>query len=239
MRIAICDDQICIVKEIMERIESVEIIDVLPNVFDKFTDPNQLLEKFKKEPYDLVYLDIEMGKDNGIAIANKIKEMKASCMIIFITNYDKYIHKSYWVEAFQYIQKPIDDKVFTFELKRAIRKYKTMNKFILFHTSEGNKYVKTSDIICLLTRHPSYKLYLTNDQTFCGKSRNLKKAKEELIKNHFFKLSRSIFINFTHVDTYDVDRVNMINKKRLPLSRLRQAAFKKAYFDFIDKENNK
>ena len=36
----------------------------------------------------------------------------STCIIIFVTNYDQYVSSAFRIEAFQYLKKPIDDKVF-------------------------------------------------------------------------------------------------------------------------------
>lgn len=238
MKIAVCDDEQYFVDNILERVREFDICDVSPNKFDGYTDPQDLLDNFNKERYDLVYLDIEMKDKNGLNIAHEIKKCKHNCMIIFVTGYDKYVHQSYRVEAFQYINKPIDDELFTFELRRAIKKYKRMNKFILFNTTSGSRYIKTSDIIYLETCYTNYQLFLIDGQVYEGSSKTVKEAKRDLIKYHFYQLSRSIIINFSYVDSYTTNSVTMMNEEVLSLSRLKRTEFRRTYRNFIDKEND-
>lgn len=239
MKIAICDDEEYFANEILERIEKYEIFDVLPNRFDCFYDPDDLLARFDHYQYDLVYLDIEFPKVNGIDIAFEIKRRKPNCMIIFVTNHEQYVHESHEVEAFQYIEKPINDKFFIRELERAIQKYKKLSKSILFHTDDGKKFVKTSDIIYLETHYPTYKLITTQSKSYYGKFKKVQDARKELIENHFYKLNRSIIINLNYIDTFDNESITMINNDELPLTKTKRTEFKTIYYHFIDKENLK
>ena len=48
MRIAVCDDEKYFVDNIIERIQAYGVEDVLPNKFDGYTDPCQLLNHFNR-----------------------------------------------------------------------------------------------------------------------------------------------------------------------------------------------
>ena len=121
IRIAVCDDEKYFVDNIIERIQAYGVEDVLPNKFDGYTDPCQLLNHFKMFDYDLVYLDIKMNDKCGVDVAKEIKRIKSNCIVIFVSSYDEYIHESYRVEAFQFLKKPVEEELFNLELLQNIR----------------------------------------------------------------------------------------------------------------------
>lgn len=109
MRIAICDDELFYVQNIMERIKSYEFHDTKPTIIDGYTNGNELIDAFRIEPYDLVFLDIELDdSQNGIELAKMIKDIKANCIFIFITAYHYYLPESMWIGADLFIDKPIN-----------------------------------------------------------------------------------------------------------------------------------
>ena len=189
MRIAVCDDEKYFVDNIIERIQAYGVEDVLPNKFDGYTDPCQLLNHFKMFDYDLVYLDIKMNDKCGVDVAKEIKRIKSNCIVIFVSSYDEYIHESYRVEAFQFLKKPVEEELFNLELKRAITKYKRLNKSFVFTTTIGNKLVKANNIIFLETSYGNYKLYTTNE-TYFGTCKSIADTKQELLDSHFYQLNR-------------------------------------------------
>ena len=88
MRIAICDDELFYVQNIMERIKSYEFHDTKPTIIDGYTNGNELIDAFRIEPYDLVFLDIELDDcHNGTELAKTINNIQANCIFIFITAY--------------------------------------------------------------------------------------------------------------------------------------------------------
>lgn len=62
-------------------------------------DGEQGLQAVKKEKPDLILLDIEMPKMDGIAMSKKLKEEKISVPIIFLTNMGDIKHISEAVET--------------------------------------------------------------------------------------------------------------------------------------------
>ena len=115
VRIAICDD------EEIYRIELKTILDkLLINVdynIDTFDDGNRLVESFKALPYDLLFLDIEMPKVDGITLAKSLRAISEKVFIVFLTSHVEYAIEGYEVNALRYLTKPVDIE----KLKEVIR----------------------------------------------------------------------------------------------------------------------
>jgi DNA-binding response OmpR family regulator len=77
-----------------------------------FTDPIDALYSFRKNIYDLVLLDLETSKMNGIILSHKLKNIDPTLLFCFITTNKKFIehlkrnnldiekiviHKSIWL----------------------------------------------------------------------------------------------------------------------------------------------
>lgn len=58
---------------------------------------------------DVVFLDIQLAKGNGIELAKQFKHMKKQPMIVFVTAYDSYALHAFELDAVDYIVKPIDE----------------------------------------------------------------------------------------------------------------------------------
>lgn len=236
MKLAVLDDEIQVVEDILKKLKKYEIQDSMPNVYEGFTDYETFISHFMNDKYDLVYLDIELGATNGIDIAREIRSIYKDCIIIFITNYKQYYHDGYEVNAFQFIEKPIDDEFFYKELKRAINHYRNMNHYIYFHTSIGNKYINTKDILYLQTAYTEFEIH-TIDHVYKGKTKSLNQPKKELLQSHFYKLNRSTVINLLHVDRFGIDWITLDNGTTLSISKRNRKEFKKVYENYIDEGN--
>ena len=90
INIAICDDDVAItatIEEILYKIAKEQGIKISCSVFfDGFT----LVEDIRQGTYyDLIYLDIEMRKVNGISAAELIRGMEIPALIVYVSSYEK------------------------------------------------------------------------------------------------------------------------------------------------------
>jgi two-component system LytT family response regulator len=85
------------------------IIDHNPNytVLGAFTSPLEALACLPELKPDVVFLDVEMPKMNGLELAKKIVELSDQTKIIFTTAYKQYALDAFQVYAFDYILKPV------------------------------------------------------------------------------------------------------------------------------------
>lgn len=54
----------------------------------------------------ILFLDIELGKSNGVDIAKTIRKHSKDTIIIFVTGFSDYVFHGYDVGALNYILKP-------------------------------------------------------------------------------------------------------------------------------------
>jgi two-component SAPR family response regulator len=83
-------------------------------VVDTFDDPLLALQDFRKDLYDLVILDIKMGKMNGFELYEEIRMIDDKVKICFLTAnkflYGAFIHVSNELKENQFIQIPIQNE---------------------------------------------------------------------------------------------------------------------------------
>jgi len=73
----------------------------------------QALEMVKQSRYDLVFLDINMPGLSGIEVADRLRALEASPLIIFVADDGKYAAQAFELDAMDYLIKPLDgERVF-------------------------------------------------------------------------------------------------------------------------------
>lgn len=72
-----------------------------------FTSPAKALEYGESNPIDVAFLDIEMGRISGLALAKKLKDLNPDIHIIFVTSYEKYAVDAFRIHATGYLMKPV------------------------------------------------------------------------------------------------------------------------------------
>lgn len=79
------------------------------NLFIKTTTYNkgeEFLVSFQKDAFDLIFIDIYLGKVNGMDIAEKIHILDQECLLVFSTTSKSHAIDSFRVRAFHYLVKP-------------------------------------------------------------------------------------------------------------------------------------
>lgn len=99
-------------KMIHEHCPSVEIVDEAPDV-------KTAVKLINKHKVELVFLDIEMPKENGFALFEYFDV--PSFETIFCTAYSDYAIKAFEVSAVDYILKPISISKLTVAVEKAIK----------------------------------------------------------------------------------------------------------------------
>ena len=102
MRIAICDDEpsdLAIIKQYCMQFD--------PELSaTTFACGEALLNAFKDDYYDLIFLDIEMGKLNGLDVGKQLVKLQPKPVIVFTTHSLNYAVRGYGI-ALRYLPEPI------------------------------------------------------------------------------------------------------------------------------------
>lgn len=73
----------------------------------EYASSEQFLFEQAYDRTQILFLDIEMEKMDGIALAREIRKHNRQMQIIFVTGYMEYIQEGYDVEALHYLLKPV------------------------------------------------------------------------------------------------------------------------------------
>lgn len=105
MNCIIVDDESPARKELAYFINNFSSIKIL----EEFDDSIKAMEYIQSNEPEILFLDINMPKLDGIAFGKIIKNFKKRPIIIFITAHREYAVDAFEVEAFDYILKPYSE----------------------------------------------------------------------------------------------------------------------------------
>lgn len=114
------DDEILAIQlfeHLLQEMDGVQVV-------GKFTSYREGLETIKELNPDVIFLDIEMPGQNGIAIAEQIMEMDENIDIVFVTAYDQYALDAFRVHAVDYLLKPTEKERLETTINKIIRRRK-------------------------------------------------------------------------------------------------------------------
>ena len=171
---------------------------------------------------DLIFLDIEMPKENGLQLFEYFKE-NYDFEVVFITAFQKYALTAFRHAALDYLLKPVDyrqlgETIDRFRI-RSVNNTKLkmdtyfsnlnnaldINKKILFPSNNGYNIVKISSIL-YCQAEINYSTAYTSDNKSYTISHTLKYLEETLPETIFFRTHKSYLVNLNHIKSFDKKR---------------------------------
>lgn len=175
-------------------------------------------------PIDIAFLDIKMGKIDGIETAQRLRVWNKWVALVYVTSYGEYIKKAMTIHPFAYITKPFQpEQIFNtledfFEYQRSINA-KTKEYFKL-NSNNSCRYIEMDDI---------YYFYYLEDRTIEVSLRREKYKIKDSIKNiynivnhhNFIMPTPSIIVNMQHIHKIDGKNKKLIleNDEEILISR--------------------
>lgn len=224
LKVAVCDDEACIRDTLESKIHSIKS----DYLIQKFSSGSELLEADEK--FDIYFLDIEMPDINGMETAKIIREKDSLAHIIFLTGHTEFIRSAFKVRAYRYLLKPINPN----ELAEAIYaadKELLGNCKIAVRTSHETVLIDKNDIVCFEAFGDGTYIYTRSGVITSSLAM---KYLLELVGNSFFQTHKSFAVSLQHVKNILQNEIEMnYISTTIPISRRKNAQFRKALFDFI------
>jgi two-component system LytT family response regulator len=188
----------------------------------------------RKQKPDLVFLDIEMPKFNGLEITNFFAPNEINFAIIFTTAYNQYAIRAFKLSAIDYLLKPIDpnelkETLQRFDLRRKteasqlIKVKEILNDEVKIAIPDGNNFIMLmpSEISFLKADSNYTQVVLTNEKKILT-SRLLRNFEETLKEiPYFFRCHKSYIVNLNEMISYQKSDGGIIilkNKMEIPVS---------------------
>jgi DNA-binding LytR/AlgR family response regulator len=189
-----------------------------------------LFAREDEKPADILFLDIQMKKMDGVALAKKLRADGGAMQIVFITGYPDHIAEGYDVSALHYLLKPVrEDKPFEV-LDRAVSKIGAEEP-ALFAGSEGAVIrIFQKDILYIEAFWPVVKIVTVTD-SFEVKA-NISEMEGQLDPAAFVRCHRSYIAGLRHVKRLTRAGLILDGDTEIPLSRRLYHAAHQAFFSF-------
>ncbi|MBQ9124517.1 MAG: response regulator transcription factor [Acholeplasmatales bacterium] len=238
MRIAICDDN-KIELETTSAIAS-KCLDYynIPATIDTFNDPKYLLNKITQfnEYYDVYLLDIVM-QENGINVAEKIRDFHKNPNIIFTTTSKEFAIDAFTVKAHDYLLKPIDKDRFykcISEISNSLSKKKTFFSIKTNDLSIVN--INISDINFIESYDRRINIHLVNSEIITSttlRNRFLEYITFDLDEHKFVASHKSYVVNMNQIKSINDAEFTMKNGVVVPISKKLFSEVKQKYIKYL------
>lgn len=231
MRIAICDDCLDDISVIHDILTANKFTG--SGSIDTYTSSEKLLQALKQNiKYDVVFLDVEMPKLNGLELGKAINELCPGTLIVFVTNYPQFAIDAYDCEAFYYLLKPVEQDKIDRVIKRIAKKYQKNNKFytIKIKSQIINLPIKDIYYIECFKRHIIYHLR-DCDHEAVG---NISNVYDDLKIYGFYQVHQGYIVNMDKIKRFDKYNIILDDGRSVMISVRKKSEVMMAYSKYIE-----
>ena len=181
---------------------------------------------------DILFLDIQMKDIDGMETARRLRADRFQGFLIFITVLKEMVFRSFEVQAFDYLVKPVEEKQFERTMERLLASmHSTGEDSLLVQKGYEGRIIRKDEIVfCEIIDRKIY-LNLVSDEVldYYERIENL----ETKLGGRFFRCHRSYLINLKHLKGYKNGAAYMDNGREIPVSRLRSKEFSSVVLQYM------
>lgn len=175
------------------------------------------------EKVDLLFLDIEMDKINGIDTARQIRTFDRKVVVVFVTNLFQYALEGYEVNALDFLVKPVRYSGFCTTMRKILGAIESEQaKYIEVPFNKTSRYVEVKNIFYIETNRKKVLLRTKTGDVNCNLSMHT--MEKRLIGYGFRSCHQSFLVNFAYIDALNANSV-VVHGVELPISRYKKQEF--------------
>jgi DNA-binding LytR/AlgR family response regulator len=197
-----------------------------------FTKTSEAAKYLRKQPIDLIFLDIQMPTQDGLSF---YKEIEQSLKVIFTTAYTEYAVEGFNVNASDYLLKPFPFDRFLMAVEKVrdqLEAQKTTlnaeNIYLYIRADYSLHKILIEDILFIEGLDDYLKIHIDNQKPIVARM-TMKAILEKLPANHFIRVHRSYIISIAKMEKIR-NKIIYIKSDEIPLS----ATYEENFFSKIN-----
>ncbi len=235
VKVAVCDDEKIFVEHISKIVKEFLKEQKLDFQVDEFCSGEEFVKlKEKVGNYDIVFLDMQMKKLDGIETARYLRKYREDTFVVFVTAHAEYAMTGYQVQACWYVTK--DCEKMEADLREALRSI--LRKIQKDHTEISYKFskvgeipIRVSNIVYIEYCHhravfhvlakgkiEEYRLY-----------KKLDDIEEEIASDDLMRIQKSYLVNMNHIEKLLDQDVELIDGTLLHFPKYLKKEVQKKY----------
>ncbi len=235
LNIAICDDDIPTTGKMETLVQKIAKRNFIDTEIEVFWNGESLVDAIVEGlNFDIIYLDIEMEKEDGISAAKRIRMYDKNVLIVYVTSHENHMKESFSVRPFQFLLKPVNEGMMEECFKAAYADINGGDFYFRYSYQRINHKIPVRDIlyfesnkrkIFIITHKENFELY--------GKLNEIEKSLKNC-KMSFLRVHQSFLVNYKHINGQAYDFVIMDNGKKISISEDRRKMISEQYCSMED-----
>lgn len=216
MRIAICDDEEIFAKAMEKELRSFFADKEQELQLLYFQTGEALLAAMDAEKPDLLFMDIQLGEEDGVELVRRIRKQNDSLPVIFLTNMESRVLDGYEVKAFYFLFKKEYQQKLPIIMERYLKEYYYANQLVIKdHGSVQNVLIK--DIYWVEADKRNTMIH-TEKSVLCD-AKPIGTFYKQLPEWLFIEAYHCLYVNLDHISRVDADSLLLDDGEAVPVSR--------------------
>lgn len=222
LKFAICDDIDSVCEYIEKFLVRICKEKNLSMEYDTYYSGDEFILALNNNVYDCIFLDIEIGTTNGIAVSKFLREKQnnETTEIIYISQ-----HRQYAIELFDYdpitfLLKPFDDDMMMKAFNKFLKRMDIGDEVFVVKIGYDIKRVPIKDILYFESCDHKIELHtITTVESFYEKMDNII---SKVNSKTFLQIHKSIIVNTRHIKRYNYESIVLDNDEILSIAQSRR-----------------
>ena len=157
-------------------------------------------------PMDILFLDIQLHEELGIALAAEINRISPYTMVIFVSSYPFYVTAAYTVKAAQFFVKPLQWEVFEQEFARVLRRCENNRQQFTRRIDGETIILRKDDIVYIKAQKPILTIFFVDGdyKEYRGK---ISEEEAFFANTCIVRCHRSYLVNLAHAYGFRADKI--------------------------------
>lgn len=230
MRICICDDDSAVHALLLRLLRETDPQG--ESAVTSLYSGEELKQSYRADkPFDLVFLDVEMGGSNGVEAAQFVRQADPDVMIVFVSSHRQYVFEAFPVGALHYLLKPVQPEEFAAVYRRAETRFLDLHAVIHLRYKENRFTVPVRQILYVegARRH----VYFHTTDGVLETVGKLGDYAPVLLQSGFAAPHASFLVNMDRIERIEQDRIVLENGETVFCSVRKRRDLLRAFDNYL------
>ena len=233
LKVAVCDDDDCALDGIAGAAEAAFRRHGAQAAVERFHSMRQLNERMKEQRFDLLLLDIDMPKVDGIRFGLYLRENKDRTEIVYVSNREDRVFESFQVHPFGFVRKShfLKDIGAVIDAFLAARREedKEGDQLLVPQGKSGIVSIPIRSIIYIEGSGKQQIVHLDDRKDVLALRSSMENLESKVADKGFLRIHKGYLVNYRRISVIARTQAELTNGEVLPLSRSNAARIREEY----------
>lgn len=233
LKVAVCDDDDCALDGIAGAAEAAFRRHSAQAAVERFHSMRQLNERMKEQRFDLLLLDIDMPRVDGIRFGLYLRENKDRSEIVYVSNREDRVFESFQVHPFGFVRKShfLKDIGAVIDAFLAARREedKEGDQLLVPQGKSGIVSIPIRSIIYIEGSGKQQIVHLDDRKDVLVLRSSMENLESKVAGKGFLRIHKGYLVNYRRISVIARTQAELTNGEVLPLSRSNAARIREEY----------